>query len=215
MNWVAAAAIAAAGVWLYLSLCPAPPVIDARPHTGLGEALAAEALKLLEGEGRLIVITRDVESFKLPATTAQLESFLGAIKSAGKTPAAVRSIKVDPLRIVGVPPGEFFDVLRQGREKDVIVSFLGPPVLTDEQIMKLGTKHPKVIALCSGPIPARVDLKKSFEQQILHVAVVSHPDAPAQAAPGNAHSAFEQIFKVITPGNMTELPALAVTAKSD
>ena len=212
---MAGTVIAAVAVGLALFLFPNPPAIDARPHRGLGEVLAGEALRLLDGDGRLIVITRDVGSFTLPATTAQMDSFLGAIKAAGKSPSSIRFIKVDPLRIVAIPAGEFFDILRQGKENDVIVSFLGPPMLDEVQVAKLGTKRPKIVALCSGTMPARFDLKKAFTQQLLHVAIVSRPDAPAQAAAGTARSAFEQMFKVITPGNVAELPALTETARSN
>ena len=215
INWVAGAVIVAMSAWLYLFLFPTPPAIDARPHQGLGEVMAGEAVKLAEGSARIIVITRDKGSFKLSATEAQLASCLTALKAAGKTPAAIRTIKVDPLRVVGVPPGEFFEVLRQGKENDVIISFLGPPMLDAGQIAKLGPKRSRIVALCAGTMPARVDLKRAFERQLLHVAIVSRPDAPAQAAAGNAHSAFEQMFKVITPGNVAELSALTVTAKTD
>jgi hypothetical protein len=212
VNWLAGAVIVAAAAGLYLFLFPTPPAIDARPHKGAGETLAGEALKLLEGNARLIVITRDLQSFKVPAAEAQLRGFLGALRDAGKAPAAVRSIKVDPLRVVEVPPGEFFDLIRLGKEDDVIVSFLGPPALADEQVAKLGAKRPRILALCSGGLPARVDLKTTFAQQLLHLAVVSRPDAPAQAGPGSERGAFEQMFKVITPGNVSELPALVTRA---
>lgn len=215
INWVTGAVIVAMAAWLGLFLFPTPPGIDARPHRGLGEVMAGEAVKLAEAGGRIIVITRDMGSFKLPATEAQLASCLSFLKAAGKTPAAIRTIKVDPLRVVGVPPGEFFEILRQGKENDVIVSFLGPPMLDAGQIAKLGPKRPRVVALCAGTMPARVDLKRVFEQQLLHTAIVSRPDAPAQAVAGNTSSAFEQMFKVITPGNMAELSALTATAKVD
>jgi hypothetical protein len=215
VNWLAGAVMVAAAAGLYLFLFPTPPAIDARPHVGVGQTLAGEALKLLEGNARLIVITRDLESFKVPATEAQSRGFLGAIKRAGKAPAVIRSIKVDPLRVVEVPPGEFFDLLRQSKEDDVIVSFLGPPALSDDQVAKLGAKRPRILALCSGALPARVDLKKVFAQQLLLVAIVSRPDAPAQAGPGDARSAFEQMYKVITPGNLAELTALTAKARAD
>ena len=129
INWAAGAVIVAMAAWLYLVLFPTPPAIDARPHQGLGEVMAGEAVKLAEGGARIIVITRDMGSFRLPAAEVQLAGCLAALKSAGKTPAATRTIKADPLRVVGVPPGEFFEILRQGKENDVIVSFLGPPRL--------------------------------------------------------------------------------------
>jgi hypothetical protein len=215
INWVAGAVVVAMAAWLSLFLFPTPPTIDARPHQGLGEVMAGEALKLAEGGARIIVITRDKGSFKLPATEAQMAGCLAALKSAGKTPAAIRTIKVDPLRVVGVPPGEFFEILRQGKENDVIISFLGPPALDAGQMARLGPKRSRIVALCAGTMPARVDLKRLFEQQLLHTAIVSKPDAPAQAAAGNAPSAFEQMFKVITPGTVAELSALTATARAD
>jgi hypothetical protein len=207
VNWAAGAVVLAAAGWLYLFLFPTPPAIDARPHQGLGEVIAAEALKLLEPGARLIVITRDQESFVLPAMSAQLESFLKAVTVAGKAPHAVRAIKVDPLRVVSVPPGDFHEMLRQGKDNDVIVSFLGPPALNADQLLRLGTKRCRVVALCSGAMPARIDLKKAFELKLLHVAIVSRTDAPAQATAGSSRAAFDQFFKVVTEANLADLTA--------
>lgn len=215
VNWAAIIVISVATLWLYLFLYPSPPAIDARPHQGLGAALAGEAMKLGDGTARIIVIVRDQVSFQLPATKAQLDSFHRALKHAGRSAATVRTIKEDPLRVVGVQPGEFFELLRQAKENDVFVSFLGPPVLTEDQLRKLGPKRPRVVALCAGAMPARVDLKKAFEQQLLHAAIVSRAEAPAKAAAGNVQAAFEQLFRVITPGNLAELSTFHVTAKSD
>jgi hypothetical protein len=215
VNWAAGIVITMATLWLYLFLYPSPPPLDARPHQGLGAALAEEAMKLGDASTRLIVIVRDQVSFQLPATKAQLDSFHRTLKTAGRSAATVRTIKEDPLRVVGVQPGEFFELLRQAKENDVFVSFLGPPVLAEDQLRKLGPKRPRVAALCAGAMPARVDLKKAFEQQLLHTAIVSRAEAPANVASGNAQAAFEQRFKVITSANLAELSALNVTAKSD
>jgi hypothetical protein len=215
VNWVASIVIAVTTLWLYLFLYPSPPAIDTRPHQGLGAALAGEAMKLGDASTRLIVIVRDQVSFQLPATKTQLDSFHRTLKAAGRSAATVRTIKEDPLRVAGVQPGEFFELLRQAKENDVFISFLGPPVLADDQLRKLGPKRPRIVALCTGAMPARVDLKKAFEQQLLHTAIVSRAEAPAKAVAGNAQAAFEQLFKVITSGNLAELSALNVTAKSD
>lgn len=205
MNWVAGAIILAAAARLYLFLVPSPPPIDPRPHAGLGEAMAGEAVKLMKGDARLIVITRDQQSFQLPALEAQQQGFLKAIEAAGKKVHAIRAMKVDPLRVVAAPPGDFFELLRQGKDSDVIVSFLGPPVLNADQLMRLGTKRSRIVALCSGTMPARIDLKKAFEQKLLNAAIISRPDAPAKAAAGEPRAAFEQFFKVVTSANLGDL----------
>lgn len=210
INAVAGVTTMAALVWLYAFFHPRPPPIDSALHQMVGEVLAADAIKQLEPGARLIVIARDKEPFQVPAAAAQLDGFVGALKKSGKTVAAMRLLKLDPLRVVSVPPGDFYDLMRQARSNDVIVSFLGPPLLNDDQVAKLGTKRPRVLALCSGAMPVQVDLKKIFDRKLLLSAVVSRPDAPAKAATDNAQAAFAQMFKVITQANLSELPPVAV-----
>lgn len=202
-------------VWLYLFIFPSPPPIDPRPHRGLGEAMAAEALKLMAGDGRLIVIIRDSDSFIQPATEAQLEGFRKAIEAAGNKIHTTRAIKVDPLRVVSVPPGDFYEILRQAKDSDVIVSFLGLPNFGADHLAKLGTKRCPTVALCSGMMPARIDLKGAFQQKLLHAAIVSRPDAPAKASAGDARAAFAQMFKVITPSNLSDLASLNESASAN
>jgi hypothetical protein len=204
INGLAGATVVGALMWLYVFFHSHPPPIDRDLHAKVGQVLAAEAIKLLEPGSRLIVIARDRDTFQVPAAAAQLDGFLGAIKKSGHVVTATRSLKVDPLRIVSVPSGDFLDLMRQVRGNDVIVSFLGPPLFNDEQLARLGGKRPRVLALCSGAMPMQVDLKEIFARRLLSAAVISRPDAPAQAS--NPQSGFDQMFKVITPANLSELP---------
>jgi hypothetical protein len=210
INIVAAATTMAAWYGLFLFFHPCPPPMDCRPHEATGEVLAGEAVKLLEPGARLIVIARDPGPFQVPASIAQLNAFLHALKRSGTQVAASRTFQVDPLRPVGVPAGEFFDLIRNGRDNDVIVSFLGPPVFSRDQLKKLGNKRPRILAVCSGGMQAQVDLRSIFEQKLLVVAIVSREDAPARARPGSKRSAFEQMFRLITPDNLFDLQETVV-----
>jgi hypothetical protein len=196
---------------LYLIQNPRPPRLDPRPHEGLGEVLAGEAARFLTPGARLIVIARDSAPFQVPACAAQLDGFLRAIRKAGKPVTEIRRIKLDPLRLTAVPPGDFSDLLRLGRPDDVIVSFLGPPVLEPEQLARLGDRRPHLLAVCSGGAPAQVDLRRLFAQGLLTAAVVSRPDAPARGGPGSRSHAFAQMFMLITAANLRDLPETTVT----
>ena len=154
INSLAVTGIIAAVVWLYLFFNPRPPGIDKRLHERVGEVLAGETIKLLEPGARLVVIARAKERFKVPAAAAQLDAFLRTLEKAGKKVTTTRPLKVDPLRVTSVPPGDFLELMRQAGSNDVIVSFLGPPVLNDEQLAKLSGKRPRVLAVCSGAMPA-------------------------------------------------------------
>jgi len=205
LNVVAGGTTVAALLSLFFSLHSTPPAVDFRPHEALGEVLAAEASRLLAPGARLIVLARDPQPYQVPASAAQVDSFARAVRKSGHSITAIRTFKLDPLRLVAVPSGDFFALLRNGREGDVIVSFLGPPVLDEGQLAKLGGKRSHILAVCSGAVPAQVDLKKLFEQKLLTAAVVSRYDAPTRAVSGSKQNSFEQMFKIITSANVSEL----------
>jgi hypothetical protein len=204
---IALAAIFASLLFLLFPLYTPPPSFNAAPHEALGSEMATETLKLLGPAGRIFVITRETTAFDNPGVVAQLKSFHQSLKKAGATVAATNLIKVDPLRLVAVPPGEFFEILRKGSENDAVASFLGPPTLSRAQIAKLGARHPRVVAVCS---PVRSDLKTIFADQLLHTAIVYRRVVPSRSPPMDTPSAwFAHLYQIVTPANLSELPTPA------
>jgi hypothetical protein len=191
----------AAWLWLYFFFTPRPPAIDRSAHELVGKLLASEAVKSLEPGARIIVFARAPEPFQVPASFAEFKSFAVALKGSGHSISVTNLLKLDPLRVPSVPPGDFFEVLRAARENDVIVSFLGPPLLNDEQILKLGGKHPRVLALCSAAMPEQTSLPKLFEQKLLAAAVVS-----ANESRGLAN---RDQFRLVTSANVSGLKSKA------
>jgi len=190
---------------IFMAVRPFPPQFDLSPHKALGEILGAEAQKLCEPGSRIIVIVRDTqEEFKAPASEAQFTGFQQALKKVGAKITTAHRFKIDPLRVVGVAGGDFLEVLRRCADNDVVVSFLGPPTLSEDQLVKLGNKRPKILAVCSGAMPQIVDLRKLFDQKLLNVAVISRSDVTRADSGGNA-AAFDRMFKLITPGNIADL----------
>ncbi len=204
---VATLVILAAGVVIFLAVRPFPPRFDLGPHTALGEILAGEAKKLCEPGSRIIVIVRDTqEEFKAPASEAQFAGFQQALKKAGGKITTAHRFKIDPLRVVGVASGDFLEVLRRCADNDVVVSFLGPPTLSEDQLVKLGNKRPKILAVCSGAMPQLIDLRKLFDQKLLNAAVISRSDVSrTDSGAGSGPAAFDRMFKLITPGNIADL----------
>lgn len=199
--------MAIAGLRLYLFFSPSPPSVDVGAHRELGRVLAAEAVQMAGAGGRIIVIGRETSEFHVPVAQAQVDAFRDAVRKAGRSVAVFRQVKADPLRTVAVPPAEFAEVLRQAKESDVIVSFLGPALLSAEQLAKCGAVRPKVLVVCPAGMVNRIDLPAVFDQKFVVAAVVSRPKAPAVPT-GDARSAFEQSFKVIRQDNLGDLAAL-------
>lgn len=182
------------------------PKIEARPHLGIGEALVERVAKLVNG-GRITLIAPDIATGKFPGAEAQLRAFYPALDRANLKVAATNLVKLDPNRVVRAPPGDFAEILRKLTDADVVVSLLGPPVLNAEQKARVGDRHPKIIAVCSGDMPKQVNLKALFAENFLHAAIVSRP-SPALTLPASDNPVdwFNHFFLWITPQNLADLP---------
>ncbi len=180
-----------------------PPGVDRGLHTTVGAALAREALSLADKGGRITVITRDTAEFPQPALDVLLAGFQREIRRADGVLGDPLLIRTDPLRPVDVPPGDFFELLRRASPGQVVVSLLGPPVLTGEQRAQLGRIKPKVVAFCPGSLAEFLDLRQLFQSQLLHSAVVAR--RPGAAQPGQGAAAFPQLYQVVRASDLAAL----------
>jgi len=184
-----------------------PPKIDARPHLGIGQALAEEAAQLAGVGGRIIIVAPDVKVFRYPGAEVQLKAFRDALRQANLTVFATNWIRRDPLRVAAVEPGDFANLLRKYGEADVIVSLLGPPNLTAEQKAKLPPKRARVVALCSGDLPKQVPLQPLFDENLIQTAIISRSLPPASTpATDDPQKWFEHFYRVVTAKNLNDLP---------
>ena len=200
----------AAVMVVFLSSYQLEPRIDRQLHTAIGKTLAKEALGLLGQGGQIAVIARDTESFRQPAIDILLQSFKREIARANASISATQWVQADPLRPVEVPPGDFFELIRRSPAEHVIVSLLGPPLLTEEQRNKLGRVKPKIVAFCSGNLAEKIDLSQLFGAGLLHSAVVNRRVPPE--ATGNRPTtpkSFEQLYMTI---KAADVPASSLGA---
>jgi hypothetical protein len=192
-------------VWQWL---PRPPRPNVALHQGIGQVMAQQALSLLGPGGQLIVVVRDTSEVKAPATDIQLQAFRQVCRQAGQPVALTRLIRVDPLRPVAVPAGDFAELLRKTSTNDVVVSFMGPPPLNNPALTRLRGRHARVVALCTGPIPNQVNLRQLFANGLLHAAVVDRREASLTALkPTMPQAWFDLFYRLVTATNQTEAPA--------
>lgn len=162
------------GFLLFRYFGPAPR-IDARAHIGMGNVLAEQAAKSLGSGGHIVLVVPDTSVFRWPGPEAQLKAFHRALRKANVSVGMTNVVKLDPGRLVRVNAEDFFNWLHKLSEADVVVSLLGPPILTAEQRAKLAGRHARVIAVCAGEMPKQVNLPALFDDNLLHVAIVSRP----------------------------------------
>ena len=193
---------------MVVSLFEFGPHVDRDLHRVIGKALAKEALSVLKPGGKISVIARDIATFRHPGMEILLNSFTREVRRAGAVVASTHFVQVDPLRPVEVPPGDFFELIRRASENQVIVSFMGPPVLNEEQRNQLGRIKPKIVAFCSGNLAESVDLHRLFEAGLLHAAIVNRLFPPAKADPPAKNPlTFDQLYLIVTARNLSQLPS--------
>lgn len=184
------------------------PGINTAPHRAVGVELARQALSLLKPGGQIIVITRNTASFKNPATDILMASFQRQLHKAHVNINAVQMLDLDPLRLIQVPSGDFQKWIHHAASGDVIVSFIGPPVLTPAQLAQLGEIKPAIVAFCPGGWPVRTDFRPLFQQGLLRTAIVSRREQPAIPVESSmSHDAFDQNFMILTATNVDDFVA--------
>lgn len=204
------AGLVALGSGLVLVFCVSGglgPRLDPRPHQAAGRVLAEQALSLLKPGGTLMVITRDTAAFENPAADALLASVRQRLGKAGVKIDSIQALKVDPLRPLAVPAGDFFQWIKSQAKGNVILSLMGPPILNEAQLAQLGEVKPAIIAFCPGPLRDQADLRSLFSRGLLQAAVVSKRKAALAAGGLSEQQAFDRQFVAVTPGNLAALTA--------
>ncbi len=171
---------------------------DTGVQAEVGHALAREAVKHLGNGRRLTVLTRDTALFPQPAADQVLAGLTREVERAGIRVTEVQRFEVDPLRPTQVPPGDFAELIRRSGPGDVIVSLLGPPLLSDEQRAQLPPVPAcRIVALCAGPVPDAAGLRQLAAQNLIHAAVADRPQ-PNTAPPASVRGreSFDQRYTV-------------------
>lgn len=192
--------VAALAVW------SRPPTTDSRVYSQVGKTLAQQALAVLPGGGRIVIIARDLQVYQQPAMEIALKEFRNAV---GRTAEIdTHFVQVDPLRPVEVPPGDFYEAIRRAKTNDVIVSFLGPPILEPEQQEKLTGNKRKIVALCTGNMAEQADLGDLARRGLLHAAIVNRRLDGNISKSATALS-FDQLYQVVKEGEFGKMMTAA------
>ncbi len=182
------------------------PGVNAALHRAAGAELARQALSQMKSGGQMMVITRDTTAFQNPASDFLLDGFQRELRRAHASIGDIQRLQVDPLRLLEVPSGDFQNWIHHAAAGDVIVSFMGPPLLSSEQRRQLGEIQPAIVAFCPGGWPDRVDFRTLFAHGLLRAAIVSRCDQ--RSATVNSKR-FDQNYTVVTAANVDDFMAAA------
>src|SRR5258706_6760041 len=197
--------IVGAGVWIYFTEFAGPSLNEAL-HTGVGVVMADETAALLGKRGQIVIVAMDTS--KAPELKPQIEAFLRQLKkNSAITVKEQVTLDTEGKSNYGAGMGlssrRFLRLVKKQATVDAIVSFVGAPRMSDEEIAQLGT-IPKFIPECRSPDK----IKRLFEKDVMHVAIVSRFEfpAPGKHSPRKPSQWFEKRYQVVTKKNSSDLP---------
>jgi hypothetical protein len=189
-------AIGASVCWITLQ--QRAPNMNVSLHQAVGRVMAEETARLLGGKGQVAIVS--METARVPELKTQLQAFEKALQRMNGITVLER-YELDPEDKpkygagTGLSAGRFLRIVKKSAKADVIVSFVGVPRLTDEEMEKLD-RMPKFLAEAKD----RDKLTKLMEKKLLQVAVVPRFEFPAPVSekPRSAREWFDKYFQVVT-----------------
>src|SRR5262249_46124972 len=146
-------------------------------HQAVGQVMAEETARLVGHLGKIVVIT--VDNRTAPELKIQIAAFQKHLKVLGGLTVKDRVV-LDPGDNPKYRPGaglsakRFLKIVRKNSGVDAIVSFVGAPELTDQELAQMKT-IPKFIAEAHSP----EKLVNLIEKKILLSAIVPRYEFPA------------------------------------
>ena len=197
------AVIIASATWIYFTQF-ATKVYNQQLHEAVGQAMAEETHRLLPHNATILIVT--MKSKMAPEIKIQVDAFEKQLKLI--SPIIIKDeIVLDPRENPKFRPGaglstkRLLKIARKNHGVDAIVSFVGSPALTDEEIASLKS-FPKFFAETRSP----ERLQNMFEKKVLQVAIVPRFEfpAPGPRKPETSRQWFDHYFQVVRPE--TRLP---------
>jgi hypothetical protein len=191
--------------WIYFHHFAAPK-INVPLHQAVGHVMAEETAKLLNNQGRIVIIA--IETAKDPELKVQLEEFERTLNQfSGIKVAKTYMLETENRPKYGAGSGlsgrRLVRIVNKNTTADALVSFVGAPELKDDEIRELQARPKLIVESRSAG-----KLKKLFDQQLLHVAIVSRFQfpAPVEGNPGTLRQWFDKRFEIVTTETIATLP---------
>jgi hypothetical protein len=198
-KWLAALSVAViivSVIWIYHTQFTTK-VNNPQLQSAVGKVLAEETVHLLPPNADIAVVT--MRSGEAPEIKAQLEAFKEQLKLTSSI-TIKDEIVLDPGDNPKYRPGSglsarrFLKIARKNKDVAAVISFVGAPELTDDEISQLKST-PRLFAETHSP----EKLKKMFDKNILQLAIVPRFEfpAPGPPKPQTGRQWFDRYFQVI------------------
>jgi len=191
-------AIIASAIWIYITQF-AVAAYNIPLHQAVGEVMAEETYHALGRNGHVVIVS--METGQAPELKIQMEAYERQLNLLGSITVKDR-LMLDPGDNPKYRPGSglsakrFLKIVRKNAGADAIVSFVGAPELSDEELAQMKSV-PKFIAEAHSP----EKFTNLLEKKILLAAIVPRYEfpAPGPKKPTTGRQWFDHYFQILRP----------------
>ncbi len=191
---------------LIFTQCERPPHRDLRPFLLLGDVLATETAKLVGDKSSIVLVVMDAGDDTSSIDGPNARAFMKSIAEHGDIKVLAveklsmnEGLKIGPGR--GFPSSLLFSIIGKYPKAAAIVSLVGPPLLSDEEMETIGKDSPKIVVASNDSF----NLKKLFDNHVIQLAVARRKASKAGSADPSA-GGFDQSYEILRPETV-ESPA--------
>jgi hypothetical protein len=203
---VASLAIAGSIAWIVYQMPGRRPSVELDPYRALGEVAAQETGRLLNRNGQVVIVSREMPPGANPVEEAKLKAFVAALKSAGVGVEANERFTLPPAaRVFGSNiPRDWFLKLLQTHNKAAFALFAEFPALEPADLEKLKKDGNKIVLISGSPSGA----KRLVDEGLVQFAVVPRGETPPDAStkPENTRATFDRYYTILAPGKTGATP---------
>jgi hypothetical protein len=200
------AVIAGATIWTWRTQFAAPE-FNVVLHRAVGRVMAEQTTRALGNAGKIVIIT--MEAAKVPELRTQIEEFQKSLAQSGQIKIKqTYTLETENQPKYGLGSGlsgrRYVRIVNKHPDAAGIVSFVGVPRLTEEDVAQLRTK-PKLIAESRSA----QKIKPLFDTGMIEIAVVARFQfpTPIKGKPQAPRDWFDQRFQIVTAADANSLPA--------
>ena len=203
---IASLAIAGSIAWIVYQMPGRRPSVELDPYRALGEVAAQETGRLLNRNGQVVIVSREMPAGANPVEEAKLKAFVAALKSAGVGVESNERFSLPPsARLFGSNiPRDWFLKLLQTHNKAAFVLFAEFPALEPADTEKLKKEGVKIIVISGSQSGA----KRLVDDGLVQFAVVPRGESPPAAATSRqtTRETFDRYYAILAPGKTTGSP---------
>jgi hypothetical protein len=172
-------------------------VLESDRYTALGTVMAQKTTELCGGKGDIVLLVNVADDNNETAFGKTQTAFRQALNQSIRITATERLSLPSPMPgLDPLSPAQFRDLLQKYSTVAAIVTFVGVPNLSPEEISQLPSSRPKVVAVVTYGSPR----KSLFARGLLQLAAIAKPTLDQNTLnSGAAQEIFDAHYQLITP----------------